>query len=540
MKRFICAILIIFTVSATTFADSADKDRSISILAIGNSFSVDAMQYLYDVLDKAGYEEIHLGNLYIGGCPLTRHADNLDGDKAAYAYYTNDDGTWVKHPDFKASDALTSRKWDYISMQQASGVSGQRESYEPWLTTVISYAKRLCPGATLMWHMTWAYDVDSSHKEFPKYNRDQMHMYRSIVDCVRTQVLPHSEISFVIPSGTTVQNLRTSLLSYGMTRDGYHMSYDFGRYATALTWARKITGCDIRSIVRQAAPVEYVYTDAQLEAMCDAVEKACDHPYEVTASCRPAVADYSYVAIDGDHGKLSGLVRRPLGVKGKVPAVILMHGFNSSINTVLLKGIADALVERGVAVFMFDFNGQGKSEGRFRDMTMPNELVDAHRIYDYVRAQPWVGTISLGGHSQGGVISGMLAGELGARRIHSLLLLAPAAVLRDDGLRGYMFWVKYDPVNVPDSLVIYDGKRVMGREYLETSKHFPIYETSCRYTGPVYIMHGMDDMSVPYTYGLRYHEQYRNSRLELLPGLDHKFNPERQKTVDLAVDFLVK
>ena len=42
-----------------------EQDKSISILAIGNSFSVDAMEYLYGILNDIGYEDITLGNLYI-------------------------------------------------------------------------------------------------------------------------------------------------------------------------------------------------------------------------------------------------------------------------------------------------------------------------------------------------------------------------------------------------------------------------------------------------------------------------------------------
>ena len=37
--------------------------KSIKILAIGNSFSVDAVEYLWDMLDAAGVEEIVIGNL---------------------------------------------------------------------------------------------------------------------------------------------------------------------------------------------------------------------------------------------------------------------------------------------------------------------------------------------------------------------------------------------------------------------------------------------------------------------------------------------
>ena len=45
----------------------------MKILAIGNSFSTDCMQYLYDIARSGGVEEIVLGNLYYGGCSLAQH-----------------------------------------------------------------------------------------------------------------------------------------------------------------------------------------------------------------------------------------------------------------------------------------------------------------------------------------------------------------------------------------------------------------------------------------------------------------------------------
>ena len=61
--------------------------KSLKILAIGNSFSIDAMQYLYQIAEDAGVEEIVLGNLFVGGCSLSQHMDHANNDLAAYDYY---------------------------------------------------------------------------------------------------------------------------------------------------------------------------------------------------------------------------------------------------------------------------------------------------------------------------------------------------------------------------------------------------------------------------------------------------------------------
>lgn len=261
--------------------EPADKE-AISILAIGNSFSVDAMHYLYDILKEAGYKDIHLGNIYKGSCTLSTHADYLTASTAGYTYYTNDNGTWVTTSSYTSPKAIASRKWDYISLQQASGSSGMPATYDPYLSNIIASVTSMCPDAKLMWHMTWAYQCNSTHAEFSKYGNDQMKMYNAILNCVKTKVQNHKEIQFIIPSGTAIQNARTSDFGDNLTRDGYHMSYREGRFICALMWARQIAGVDIDKI--NFRPSGYVYSDEDIAIIREAVNNAYAHPFEVTES----------------------------------------------------------------------------------------------------------------------------------------------------------------------------------------------------------------------------------------------------------------
>ena len=260
---------------------------SLYILAIGNSFSVDAMQYLYQILQELGYRDIYLGNLYIGGCTLQTHAGNVTNNSRAYTYYVNKTGSWTNTANFAPLNAMKEMDWDYVSMQQASGFSGVADSYEPYLSTVVESVKANCPDAKRMWHMTWAYQGNSSHSDFGKYGNDQMTMYNAIVNAVRTKVLSRGDFDFVIPNGTVVQNLRTSFIGDNITRDGYHMSYDIGRFATALMWARQITGKSIEGVAYR--PSGYSYSDKTVLAIKEAVENAYKKPFEVTESEYPPV-----------------------------------------------------------------------------------------------------------------------------------------------------------------------------------------------------------------------------------------------------------
>ena len=51
---------------AQTEAPEPTAPKSLKILAIGNSFSTDSMQYLNQIAKCAGVETIVLGNLYYG------------------------------------------------------------------------------------------------------------------------------------------------------------------------------------------------------------------------------------------------------------------------------------------------------------------------------------------------------------------------------------------------------------------------------------------------------------------------------------------
>lgn len=106
-------------------------------------------------------------------------------------------------------------------MQQASGKSGKYETYAA-LADLIAEVQTFRPKAKLMWHQTWAYASSSTHESFPDYNRDQMTMYNAIVSAANQAMQDNTELNILIPSGTAIQNGRTSFLGDSFNRDGYH------------------------------------------------------------------------------------------------------------------------------------------------------------------------------------------------------------------------------------------------------------------------------------------------------------------------------
>lgn len=240
--------------------------------------------------------------------------------------------------------------------------------------------------------------------------------------------------------------------------------------------------------------------------------------------------------VDGALGKLSVTVEAPTLKPGqKVPVVIQMHGFSGNKEGMHAM-IADKLVKKNIASVRFDFNGHGKSEGLFQNMTVPNEVEDAKAVYEYVKTLPFVSKIGMLGHSQGGVVASMTAGELGSENVSALVLMAPAAVLREDAIRGNTFGKSYDPLNLTDDVELFGGRK-LGKAYIESAFSLPIYETAAGYKGPAAIFHGNADRVVPYTYGERYHKIYPLSEYHYLPNEDHGFSQTLDSISNLITNF---
>lgn len=255
----------------------------------------------------------------------------------------------------------------------------------------------------------------------------------------------------------------------------------------------------------------------------------------------PPLPNEKAVSINGSMGELYGLLALPdLPANGKCPMVILCHGFKGNLNYPLWPPLIQALNAQGIGTLRFDFNGAGKSAGEFVNMTVPNEIDDLLNVLAWVRRQPFTSNISLVGHSQGGVVAGMAAGECGAEQIANLVLLSAAAVLRDDALRGNTQGTTYDPWHLDKPWYLLAGKFQLGRPYIQTAMNLPIYETTAKYAGPALVMNGMADVVVPYTYAERYKQALPQAKLVIVPGKNHSWSEDPQYAVKLVSDWLIR
>lgn len=248
--------------------------------------------------------------------------------------------------------------------------------------------------------------------------------------------------------------------------------------------------------------------------------------------------------VQGPQGKIATKLRLPKGAdasKDSLELVILMHGIFSSKAYPPIPKIAKELRKKGIATLAMDFGGHGKSQGKKVRMTVAKEIEEGRAAYDYACSLPYVKHVSLLGHSQGGVIASMLAGELAkeGRGPHKLVLLAPGAVIKDACRGGHFFGATFDPKNPPESIrcfVIFK----LGRDYLTQTQQLDIYGTAKNYEGPVCIIHGTNDRIVPVRCSNKYDETYKNSELHLIEGETHTMLKKLNETTGIIGNFITR
>lgn len=258
--------------------------KTLKVLAIGNSFSGNTMEHLYDIAIAEGMTDVTLGRLYIGSCTLQMHAENAQNDAPNYTYYKNTIGLWEKTENATMLQGILDEDWDIITLQQSSGKSGFPESFDGYLETVIDYVNqnKTNPNAKFVWHMTWAYQGDSDHKAFADYGCSQDLMYKAIVDATQQKILTNDAFCAVIPAGTAVQNARTSLLGDTLTADGYHLN-NMGKLIASYTWYATLVGKPLEKISLVQFP-KVALTEENKAIVMESVNNALRTPYAVTVS----------------------------------------------------------------------------------------------------------------------------------------------------------------------------------------------------------------------------------------------------------------
>lgn len=246
-----------------------------------------------------------------------------------------------------------------------------------------------------------------------------------------------------------------------------------------------------------------------------------------------------HVELKRDGFTLRGMIHIPEGCSGKVPGVVIYHGFtgNKMEPHFIFVKLSRALEKAGIASARFDFYGSGESDGDFSEMTPDTELKDAKAILDYFRAEDFIDNSRVGicGLSMGGYIGGITAGD-NRDLVKAMCLWAPAGMMRE----GFKKCVEKG-TKIGENLFDMGGNVVSYAAY-ESAKRIDPFKRTAAFDKESCIIHGTMDQSVPYEIGLKYKDILKKVEFHTIEGADHTFNSYNwEKTaIETTVEFFKK
>lgn len=220
--------------------NSADtvRNNTLKLLMISNSYGLDAIAYVPFILNEIAPQiKYHICCVFYSGCSLQQHWQFINNNSASYTYYYIMNGmkSWATSPDNKQTwSSLWSRDdWNIVTLQQKSTESPIWSTYQPYLNNILNKLYSSKKNLKLGWILTQA-SADGGTR-FPDASLDPQGKYQTSatmfegqIECAKN-VLNTTPISFVIPTGTAIQNARNnqtldSLGTFGhLTYDGYHL-----------------------------------------------------------------------------------------------------------------------------------------------------------------------------------------------------------------------------------------------------------------------------------------------------------------------------
>ena len=241
--------------------------------------------------------------------------------------------------------------------------------------------------------------------------------------------------------------------------------------------------------------------------------------------------------INDDGIKLHAKLEKPDHVE-KCPLLVIIHGLTGHMEERHIAAVADTALELDMAALRVEMYGHGKSEGRFEDHTLLKWISNALKALDYAKSLDFVTDIYLTGHSQGGLLSILVAG-MRHDDIKALIPLSPALCITDGARTGNILGMTFDPEHIPDEFFLSGGERLRG-DYLRAAQLIDVPEMMKKFRGPVLFVHGDADEAVPAEYSVKAKDEYENARLVLIPEDTHCFDHHLDQMLAAVKTFLAE
>lgn len=283
--------------------EASDVEAELSILFIGNSFTMDAVTHLPGMLKAAGLDKVHMIHMYYGGRLVSQYNEGWTTSSDYHKYECLPGSTeWAHTTNTNLAEIAASKKWDIVTIQEHTGNAAAwtwNATAKSNLQGLIDKVKAAQGTNVPKFHyiLSQAYfnmaKIGSGSKPSMTWS-DQAGMWNVIATFGQSVM---NEVTFdgIISTGVMLQNLRTSNLDNEMnlTRDGYHMDNGISRYGASCTVFESIItpkfnvtmdGNSYRFATSDTGESSYTtpVTDVNAPVALQAARYAIQSPYTVT------------------------------------------------------------------------------------------------------------------------------------------------------------------------------------------------------------------------------------------------------------------
>jgi len=189
-----------------------------NILMIGNSNCSYFNDELYAIAKADGIELV-VANLYISGCSVEKHVEQMEYG-LPYTKYTIHDaaGKSERVDEVSLQDALAERDWDAITLQQhydpllCTNIAVATASTNRYAKKIYDYLKTAEPNALLFWHQNWAFQLgypgDPNAHEDKKIETEEKQTANHLIMQESSKLVCHENQTYRIPTGDAWQLAR--------------------------------------------------------------------------------------------------------------------------------------------------------------------------------------------------------------------------------------------------------------------------------------------------------------------------------------------
>lgn len=231
--------------------------------------------------------------------------------------------------------------------------------------------------------------------------------------------------------------------------------------------------------------------------------------------------------------ELAGILYDPPGRTGSI--VVVCHGLSGSKEG---RGRAiemcEELAGRGWSSLLFDFAGNGESEGDFKELTLSGQVDDLTRAINWCLYQGFTRIVTQGRSFGGTTVICQAAYD---KRVSGVCTWAAPA-----DLRRLILGVADPTQSEGEDLVLGKGAETvrLKRNFLYDLKRYDLTVYSAMiFPRPFLIIHGTADLSVPPVEAVTiYNAAEQPKRLALIEGADHQFSQHYKQIWEIFFEWL--